>query len=193
MVKGRAQSCPLRTARWGWSWRVPYGSVGKEADFLCARGASWNQEIKSHKRMKTVITFGTFDLFHVGHLNILMRARSLGERLVVGVSTDELNFNKKNARPIFSQRDRVKIVAGLRCVDVVFLEESLEAKRDYILAHRANVLVMGDDWAGRFDFLADICEVRYLTRTPKVSSTDIKLDVVRRALLDPPTATSAAA
>jgi glycerol-3-phosphate cytidylyltransferase len=122
---------------------------------------------------RTVITFGTFDVFHVGHLRILERARELGDRLVVGVSTDELNFRKKGTWPVFPQAERMRIVAALRVVDGVFYEESLEQKREYILKEGASVLVMGDDWRGRFDDLADICEVVYLPRTPAISTTAV--------------------
>lgn len=120
---------------------------------------------------RTVITFGTFDVFHVGHLRVLERAAELGDRLVVGVSADALNERKKGRAPVYSQAERMEIVAALRAVDEVFLEESLEQKRDYILEHGADVLVMGDDWKGRFDDLADVCEVVYLPRTPAISTT----------------------
>jgi glycerol-3-phosphate cytidylyltransferase len=119
----------------------------------------------------TVITFGTFDVFHVGHLRVIERARAFGDRLVVGVSADELNLRKKDRLPVFSQAERLEIVAALRAVDEVFVEESLELKRDYILKYDAQVLVMGDDWAGRFDELDDICRVEYLPRTPAISTT----------------------
>jgi choline-phosphate cytidylyltransferase len=120
---------------------------------------------------RTVITFGTFDVFHVGHLRVIERAASLGDRLVVGVSADSLNERKKGRAPVFSQAERMEIVAALRVVDDVFLEESLEQKREYILEHKADVLVMGDDWAGRFDEFEDVCEVHYLPRTPAISTT----------------------
>jgi choline-phosphate cytidylyltransferase len=120
---------------------------------------------------RTVITFGTFDVFHVGHLRVIERAAALGDRLVVGVSADALNERKKGRVPVFSQAERLEIVAALRAVDAVFVEESLELKRDYILQHGADVLVMGDDWAGKFDEFNDICEVHYLPRTPAVSTT----------------------
>jgi glycerol-3-phosphate cytidylyltransferase len=121
--------------------------------------------------MKRVITFGTYDIFHVGHLNLLERARALGDYLIVGVSTDQLNLNKKGRAPVYSQEERVRIVSALKMVDEVFLEESLEGKREYLVRHGANVLVMGDDWAGRFDQFSDICEVVYLPRTPAISTT----------------------
>jgi glycerol-3-phosphate cytidylyltransferase len=129
---------------------------------------------------RCVITFGTYDLFHVGHLNIIRRARALGDRLVVGVSTDALNRRKKGIAPVFPEDERCAIVAGLRWVDAVFLEESLEQKAEYILRHQAQVLVMGDDWAGRFDMFRDLCEVVYLPRTEGISTTEIKGGIAAR-------------
>jgi len=120
---------------------------------------------------RTVITFGTFDVFHVGHLRVIERAAALGDRLVVGVSADALNLRKKGREPVFSQSERLAIVGALRMVDEVFLEESLEEKREYLQRYDADVLVMGDDWSGRFDEFADICEVVYLERTPAISTT----------------------
>jgi choline-phosphate cytidylyltransferase len=120
---------------------------------------------------RTVITFGTFDVFHVGHLRVIERAAALGDRLVVGVSADTLNESKKGRAPVFSQGERLAIVAALKPVSEVFVEESLEQKREYIERYAADVLVMGDDWAGRFDEFNDICEVVYLPRTPAISTT----------------------
>jgi choline-phosphate cytidylyltransferase len=120
---------------------------------------------------RTVITFGTFDVFHVGHLRVIERAAALGDRLVVGVSADALNLRKKGRDPVFSQSERMEIVAALKMVDEVFIEESLELKRDYIEKYAADVLVMGDDWEGKFDEFRDICEVVYLSRTPAISTT----------------------
>ncbi|GAB3074279.1 adenylyltransferase/cytidyltransferase family protein [Monashia sp. NPDC004114] len=122
---------------------------------------------------RTVITFGTFDVFHVGHVRVLERAAALGDRLVVGVSADALNIAKKGRPPVFTQDERLEIIAALRVVDEVFVEESLEQKRDYILKYGADVLVMGDDWAGKFDWVSDVCEVVYLPRTPSVSTTGL--------------------
>jgi len=122
-------------------------------------------------KMKTIITFGTYSLPHFGHVRILERARALGDRLVVGVSSDALNMKKKGRTPIMSQEHRMAIVAALRCVDEVFLEESLELKKQYIKDHNATVLAMGDDWAGKFDGLAD--EVVYFKRTPGISTTEL--------------------
>lgn len=131
----------------------------------------------------TVITFGTFDLFHIGHLNILERASSFGNRLV-GVSSDNLNYNKKMKNTIYTQSERLSIISALRCVDRVFLEESLELKRDYIIKHDAKILVMGDDWIGRFDGLKDVCEVIYLPRTPSISTT-ATVETIRQISSDP--------
>ncbi len=123
---------------------------------------------------KKVITFGTYDLFHIGHVNIIERAKELGDELYVGVSSDALNFKKKHVYPMYSEDDRMKIIGSMGCVDHVFLEESLELKRHYIEEVGADILVMGDDWEGRFDFCKDLCEVVYLTRTPDISTTLIK-------------------
>ncbi|MEX9690615.1 adenylyltransferase/cytidyltransferase family protein [Providencia sp. PROV254] len=120
-----------------------------------------------------VITFGTFDVFHIGHIKILERAKSLGTHLTVGVSSDELNFSKKNRYPIYSQDDRAYIISSLSCVDSVFLEQSLELKGEYIKKYQADILVMGDDWEGRFDMYKELCEVIYLPRTPSISTTEI--------------------
>lgn len=123
--------------------------------------------------MVTVITFGTFDVFHVGHLRLLERARSLGDKLVVGVSTDKLSFQKKGRNPVYSESERKEIIGSLKCVDQVFYEESLDIKRDYIIKYEANILTMGRDWEGKFDVFNDVCRVVYFDRTPAVSTTEI--------------------
>jgi glycerol-3-phosphate cytidylyltransferase len=120
-----------------------------------------------------VLTFGTFDVFHVGHLRLLERARACGNRLIVGVSTDELNKAKKGRLPVYSQTERKEIISSLRCVDEVFLEESLELKGAYLKQYDANVLVMGDDWGGKFDHFSSLCKVVYLSRTPAISTTEV--------------------
>ncbi|MBI2382090.1 MAG: adenylyltransferase/cytidyltransferase family protein [Gammaproteobacteria bacterium] len=129
--------------------------------------------------MRRVITFGTFDVFHIGHLSILERAAKLGEYLIVGVSTDELNVAKKQRPPIYPQDERMAIIRALHCVDEVFYEESLDRKREYIKAYQADILVMGDDWLGRFDEHKDICHVVYLPRTPAISTT-VVIEKIRR-------------
>ena len=122
---------------------------------------------------KVVITFGTFDVFHVGHLRILERAKTFGDFLCVGISSDSFSYEKKGRFPVYPEAERMEIVAALKCVGHVFFEESLEKKADYIKAVGASVLVMGMDWSGAFDHLADVCDVRYLDRTPSVSTTEI--------------------
>ncbi len=123
--------------------------------------------------MTRVLTFGTFDLFHIGHVNVLLRAAEMGDHLTVGVSSDGLNFSKKKRYPVYREEHRMAIVSSLACVNEVFVEESLELKGDYIREHRADVLVMGDDWAGKFDHFRELCDVVYLPRTAEVSTTDI--------------------
>ncbi|MHA7115250.1 adenylyltransferase/cytidyltransferase family protein [Pseudomonas promysalinigenes] len=130
-------------------------------------------------RYNTIITFGTFDLFHIGHLNILKRAKALGQKLIVGISTDALNLAKKDILPIYNECDRLEIVKNIQGVDEVFFEESLDLKGEYIKKYGADALVMGDDWIGRFDWCTEFCEVIYLPRTPEISSTQIKEDVKR--------------
>lgn len=128
--------------------------------------------------MKKVITFGTFDVFHVGHINIIERAAQLGDYLIVGVSSDQLNYSKKQRFPVYNENDRMKIINSLKFVNEVFLEESLELKLDYIKKYEANLLVMGNDWQGRFDWVKDACDVIYLPRTPSISTTEI-IEVVK--------------
>lgn len=123
--------------------------------------------------MKTVITYGTFDLFHIGHLRLLQRAKQLGDRLIVAVSTDEFN-RKKGKEAIIPFEQRAEIVANIKCVDMVIPEESWEQKIEDIKKYNVNVLVMGDDWLGKFDYLKEYCDVVYLPRTEGISSTQIR-------------------
>ncbi len=124
--------------------------------------------------MKKVITYGTFDLFHVGHLNLLKRARSLGDYLIVGLSTDDFNKVEKNKHTVICYEDRKKILESLRCVDLVIPENGWEQKIDDITEFQIDTFVMGHDWENKFDELKEYCEVVYLQRTSDVSSTDIK-------------------
>lgn len=123
--------------------------------------------------MKTVITYGTFDLFHIGHLKLLQRLRGLGDRLVVGVSTDEFNATK-GKKTVVPFEHRIEIVRALRYVDHAFSEENWAQKRDDIRRENAAIFAMGDDWVGKFDDLEDLCEVVYLPRTRDVSTTEIR-------------------
>jgi len=123
--------------------------------------------------MRRILTFGTFDVFHYGHLKILERAAQDADELIVGVSSDALNFSKKGRNPIYTEEERMRIVSSLDFVSEVFLEESLELKREYLLEHKADCLIMGCDWTGKFDEFSDICEVIYLPRTPDISTTEI--------------------
>lgn len=137
--------------------------------------------------MTTVITYGTFDLFHVGHVRLLKRLRELGDRLVVGCSTDEFNA-VKGKQAVLNHAQRVEVLQSCRYVDAVFPEHHWDQKRADILRERADIFSMGDDWLGKFDHLGDVCRVVYLTRTEHISTTDIRhfvqvarQDEVRRA------------
>lgn len=134
---------------------------------------------------RTVITYGTFDLFHIGHLRLLARLRELGDRLIVGVSTDEFNLSK-GKKSIIKFEDRIEIVRNLKCVDLAIPEQCWEQKVDDIRKHDVAVFGMGHDWQGKFDHLDSLCKVVYLPRTDNVSSTQIKelLSVVDRSHVD---------
>jgi glycerol-3-phosphate cytidylyltransferase len=125
------------------------------------------------KPMKRVLTYGTFDLFHVGHIRLLERARSLGDYLVVGLSTDEFNL-QKGKKSVFSYAERSTILSAVRHVDKIVPEQNWDQKLKDVLANEINVFVMGDDWEGKFDFLKAHCEVVYLPRTSGISTTYIK-------------------
>lgn len=126
--------------------------------------------------MKKVLTYGTYDLFHYGHLRLLERAKALGDYLIVGVSTDEFNRIKDKVC-VYPYKERAAIVSAIRCVDLVIPENNWEQKIRDIQNHGVDLFVMGDDWQGEFDFLADYCEVVYLPRTPDISSTEIKSEI----------------
>ena len=126
--------------------------------------------------MKKVITYGTFDLLHVGHINILRRAKELGDYLLVVLSTDEFNAIK-NKKAYYSYEDRKQILEAIRYVDEVIPENTWEQKISDIKEYHVDTFVMGDDWAGKFDFLKPYCDVIYLPRTPEISTTQIKEDL----------------
>ena len=159
--------------------RLDVGSVNPSTDRRANRRGqgrcAGGENLLECLPMKRGITFGTFDVFHYGHLRILERTRELCDYLIVGVSSDELNFSKKGRNPWYSFEERSRIVGALKCVDEVFKEESLDYKADYIKKYKADVLVMGDDWAGKFDWVIPLtgCEVLYLPRTPAISTTAI--------------------
>jgi glycerol-3-phosphate cytidylyltransferase len=123
--------------------------------------------------MTTVLTYGTFDLFHIGHLNMINRLSALGDRLVIAVSTDEFN-SAKGKSSVVSYEDRAKIVGSIKGVDLVIPETSWDQKVSDIKEYDVDIFAIGDDWAGKFDELKELCEVVYLSRTDGISSTEIK-------------------
>ena len=127
--------------------------------------------------MKKVITYGTFDLLHAGHINLLRRAKELGDYLIVVVSTDEFNWEQKHKKCYFSYEERKKLVEAVRYVDLVIPEVSWDQKISDVKEYHVDTFVMGDDWRGKFDFLKDYCEVVYLPRTEGISTTKIKEDL----------------
>lgn len=131
--------------------------------------------------MKKVITYGTFDLLHYGHINLLRRAKSLGDYLIVGLSTDEFNNKEKNKECYFDYENRKSLLDAVKYVDLVIPEETWEQKVTDIQKYNVDVFVIGDDWKGKFDYLEDIgIEVVYLPRTKEISTTKIKNDLNRR-------------
>ena len=125
---------------------------------------------------KVVLTYGTFDLFHVGHLRLLNRLAALGEHLIVGVSTEKFN-NIKGKSTIIPYEERVEIISSLPFVSAVIPENTWEQKRQDILKHNVDIFAMGSDWTGKFDDLEDLCQVVYLPRTKHISTTQIKEDL----------------
>ena len=131
--------------------------------------------------MKRIITYGTFDLLHYGHVNLLRRAKEYGDYLIVALSTDEFNQNLKNKKSYFSYEQRKQLVESIRYVDLVIPEENWEQKIDDIKTFKIDAFVMGDDWNGKFDFLKEYCEVIYLPRTPEISTTQVKQDLKNKS------------
>ena len=127
--------------------------------------------------MKKVITYGTFDLLHYGHVNLLQRAKALGDYLIVALSSDEFNWNEKNKKCYFSYEERKRLLESLRYVDLVIPENGWNQKINDVQEFKIDTFVMGDDWEGKFDFLSEYCDVVYLSRTPEISTTQIKQDL----------------
>lgn len=128
--------------------------------------------------MKRVITYGTFDLLHYGHINLLRRAKEQGDYLIVALSTDEFNWEEKRKKCYFSYEQRKHLLEAIRYVDLVIPEESWEQKRSDIHLYHVDTFVIGNDWEGKFDFLKEEgAEVVYLERTPDISTTTIKQDM----------------
>lgn len=128
--------------------------------------------------MKRVITYGTFDLLHYGHINLLRRAKALGDYLIVALSTDKFNWNSKHKKTYFSYEQRKQLLESIRYVDLVIPEEAWDQKKTDMKEYHIDTFVMGDDWKGKFDFLKDEgVDVVYLARTPEVSSSKIKRDL----------------
>lgn len=131
--------------------------------------------------MKRIITYGTFDLLHYGHINLLRRAKQLGDYLIVALSTDEFNWREKKKKCYFSYEERKQLLEAIRYVDLVIPEENWEQKRTDVKEYHVDTFVMGDDWMGKFDFLkGEGCEVVYLPRTPEISTTQIKNDLNKK-------------
>ncbi len=122
---------------------------------------------------KTIITYGTFDMFHIGHLRLLQRLKDMADELIVAVSTDEFNRGK-GKKVMIPYEQRAEIVANIKCVDKVIPEESWEQKVDDIKRYNVDIFAIGDDWKGKFDFLKEYCEVVYLERTKDISTTQLK-------------------
>ena len=127
--------------------------------------------------MKRVITYGTFDLLHYGHINLLRRAKAQGDYLIVALSTDEFNWDMKGKKSYFTYEERKAMLEAIRYVDLVVPEDNWEQKKTDIGKYNVDVFVMGDDWEGKFDFLKEQCEVVYLARTPEISTTKIKSEL----------------
>jgi glycerol-3-phosphate cytidylyltransferase len=126
--------------------------------------------------VKTVITYGTFDILHIGHINILKRAKALGDKLIVAISSDEFNAGKHKSS-LLNYENRKVVVESIRYVDMVIPETDWKQKVTDIEKYNVDIFVMGDDWEGKFDFLKEYCEVIYLPRTEGISTTKIKKEL----------------
>lgn len=133
--------------------------------------------------MKKVITYGTFDLLHYGHINLLKRAKELGDYLIVALSTNEFNAIK-NKECYFSFDERKQLLNAIRYIDLVIPENNWEQKIKDVLEYKVDIFVMGDDWKGQFDFLKEYCEVNYFDRTPEISTSKIKYDLNNKSSIE---------
>lgn len=150
-----------------------------------------NDRKRTENTMKRVITYGTYDLLHYGHINLLKRAKALGDYLIVAISTDEFNWNSKQKKCYFSYEQRKALVEAVRYVDLVIPEENWEQKKSDMHEYHIDTFVIGDDWKGKFDFLREEgVEVVYLPRTPEISSSQIKKDLYDANAVDGESKTS---
>jgi glycerol-3-phosphate cytidylyltransferase len=141
--------------------------------------------LDKEKNMRRVITYGTFDLLHYGHINLLRRAKEYGDYLIVALSTDEFNWNEKHKRSYFTFEQRKMLVESVRYVDLVIEETSWEQKISDLREYHIDTFIMGDDWKGQFDFLKEEgAEVIYLPRTPQISTTQIKQNLNMNSIFD---------
>jgi|SRR5690554_3904753 len=130
--------------------------------------------------MKRIITYGTFDLLHYGHINLLRRAKMLGDYLIVALSTDEFNWDSKQKKCFFEYEKRKQLLEAIRYVDLVIPEKDWKQKTSDVQLYQVDTFVIGDDWQGKFDFLKDYCDVIYLDRTPEISTTMIKSEIQKK-------------
>lgn len=174
---GPAVPEPILEVNYGPKWRVP-------DPFFTFRLGAKRAMFKDYLRVckspppgpRTVITYGTFDLFHAGHVRLLERLSKLGERLIVGLSTDQFNAIK-DKKAVCSYEERKQVLEACSFVDLVIPEDTWEQKRQDIETHEVDLFAMGDDWIGKFDDLEDLCDVTYLSRTEDISTTDLKTRV----------------
>lgn len=174
---------------WDWAWsKMLMGELDCLEMSRSLQSTVWTlqpiQESESQMKsreeysMKRVITYGTFDLLHYGHINLLRRAKAYGDYLIVALSTDEFNWNEKQKKCYFSYEQRKALLESIRYVDLVIPETSWDQKRSDMHEYHIDTFVMGDDWEGKFDFLKEEgVEVVYLPRTPEISTTQIKRDL----------------
>ena len=158
---------------------------------LTNRNGAYTRSIYGVYIMKRVITYGTYDLLHYGHINMLKRAKALGDYLIVAISTDEFNWNSKQKKCYFTYEQRKALVEAVRYVDLVIPEESWEQKKSDMKEYHIDTFVIGDDWRGKFDFLREEgVEVVYLPRTPEISTSQIKKDLYDANAVDGESRTS---